>query len=188
MNAAVLRISERTGTGTIMKTIYLLRHAKSSWAESGLSDKQRPLNKRGKHDAPAMGARFAERGEILERVLSSPARRAHRTARLFCEACGYPPDDIVIEPELYFSGSGSIEDLILAQDDRVKGLMLVFHNPDITYFTNSIDDEVRIDNVPTCGLARFVSDIAQWRDWSRENTVFEYFDYPKNLSGDVIRK
>lgn len=170
-----------------MKTIYLLRHAKSSWDDSSLSDKQRPLGKRGLHDAPEMGARFGARGEPLEQVISSPALRAHTTAKLFCEASGFPPEDIVVEPSLYFSGSGSIEDLILAQDDRLRSIMLVFHNPDITYFTNSIDYEVRIDNVPTCGLVKLGSDIAQWRDWSRDNTVFEYFDYPKNLSGEVMR-
>lgn len=172
----------------IMKTIYLLRHAKSSWAENGLSDKQRPLNQRGKQNAPEMGKRFAERGEQLERVVSSPALRAHATTQLFCEACGFPPQDIVIEPGLYFSGSGSIEDVILAQDDQIRSLMLVFHNPDITYFANSIDYDFNIDNVPTCGLVRFGSDIAQWRDWSRDNTVFEYFDFPKNLSGEVVVK
>ncbi len=171
-----------------MKTIYLLRHAKSSWDNSGLSDKQRPLAKRGLQNAPEMGARFGERGEPLEQVLSSPALRAHTTAQLFCEACGFASPNILVEPELYFSGSGSIEDLILAQDDGLRSVMLVFHNPDITYFTNSIDYDVRIDNVPTCGLVKLVSDIAQWRDWSRDNTVFEYFDYPKNLSGEVVRK
>lgn len=170
-----------------MKTIYLLRHAKSSWDDSGLSDKQRPLGKRGLNDAPEMGARFGARDEQLEQVISSPAVRAHTTAQLFCEACGYAPQNILIEPDLYFSGSGSIEDLILAQDDRMRSIMLVFHNPDITYFANSIDYDFRIDNVPTCGLVKLGSDIAQWRDWSRDNTMFEYFDYPKNLSGEVIR-
>lgn len=171
-----------------MKNIYLLRHAKSSWADSALTDMQRPLNERGLRDAPRMGARFAERGESVECVLSSPAVRAHTTAQLFCEAAGFPPGDIVVESDLYFSGSASIGDLILSQDDAVRSLMLVFHNPDITYFANSIDYDVRIDNVPTCGLIRLVSDIAQWRDWSTDNTEFDYFDFPKNDSGDVIRR
>lgn len=171
-----------------MKTVYLLRHAKSSWADGSLSDKQRPLNERGQRDAPAMGSRFAARDETVDRVLSSPAERAQSTARLFCEACGHPPDEIAIEPDLYFAGSGSIGDLIVAQDDSLRSLMLVFHNPDITYFANSIDYDVRIDNVPTCGLVKLVSDIVQWRDWSQENSRFEYFDFPKNDSGDVVRR
>ena len=171
-----------------MKSLYLLRHAKSSWAEHGLSDKQRPLAKRGLHDAPMMGERFHSRGETLDRVISSPAVRAHTTAELFCETCGFPAQDIETEPDLYFLGSGSIEDVILRQNDQLRALMLVFHNPDITFFVNSFDEEVRIDNVPTSGLVKLTCDIAQWRDWSRANSAFEYFDYPKNLSGDVIRK
>jgi phosphohistidine phosphatase len=171
-----------------MKSLYLLRHAKSSWAENGLSDKQRPLGERGLHDAPMMGERFNSREETLDRVISSPALRAHTTAQLFCEACGFPPQDIELESDLYFLGSGSIEDVILNQDDQLRALMLVFHNPDITYFANSFDDEVRIDNVPTSGLIKLTCDIAQWRDWSRANTAFEYFDYPKNLSGAVVHK
>lgn len=170
-----------------MKSIYLLRHAKSSWSNNLLSDKERPLNARGLHDAPAMGRRFHERGETLDRVLASPAERAQATARLFCEACGYSPAEVVVEPDLYFSGSESIEDLILAQDDQLRSLMLVFHNPDITQFVNSIDYDVRIDNVPTCGLIRMVSDIAQWRDWTPDNSEFDYFDFPKNETGEVIR-
>ena len=169
-----------------MKTVYLLRHAKSSWSEPGLSDRQRPLNNRGLRDAPAMGARFANRDESLDRVLSSPALRALTTAQLFCDSCDYPRDAIEICPELYFSGSSAINDLILQQDDGLQSLMLVFHNPDITHFANSIDYEFHIDNVPTCGLIRLVSDILQWRDWSPGNSRFEYYDFPKNQSADPI--
>lgn len=170
-----------------MKTVYLLRHAKSSWANNLLTDRERPLNERGLRDAPLMGARFAGRGETLELILSSPAERAQTTARLFGEACGYPADEIVVEPDLYFSGSESIEDLILSRDDQLRSIMLVFHNPDITGFVNSIDYDVRIDNVPTCGLIKMVSDIAQWRDWTTDNSDVEYFDFPKNESGDPVR-
>lgn len=171
-----------------MKSLYLLRHAKSSWAEHGLSDRERPLAKRGLHDAPMMGERFHSRGEHLDRVISSPAVRAHTTAQLFCEAGGFPVQDIETDSNLYFLGSGSIEDVILVQDDQSQALMLVFHNPDITYFANSFDVGFRIDNVPTSGLLRLNCDIEQWNEWSREKTAFDYFDYPKNLSGDVIRE
>jgi phosphohistidine phosphatase len=104
---------------------------------------------------------------------------------LFAEACGFDSDEIEINPDLYFLGSGSIEDVILAQDDRLTSLMLVFHNPDITHFANSIDYEFHVDNIPTCGLIKLNCDIAQWRDWSRSNTGFDYFDFPKNDAGVV---
>ena len=168
-----------------MKNLYLLRHAKSSWDNPGLSDKDRPLNKRGLRDAPEMGQRFAARGETLDLVFSSPAKRARTTAELFCDACDYPPDGIVIEDGLYFLGRGAIEEVIENQSDRVNSLMLVFHNPDITHFCNSISDYFRIDNIPTCGLVKWDCDIDRWIDWSRETTQFGYFDYPKNLSGEV---
>ena len=171
-----------------MKSLYLLRHAKSSWAQAGLSDQQRPLAERGLHDAPMMGERFNSRGETIDRVMSSPALRAHTTARLFAEAAGFPPEDIVIEPDLYFLGSGSIQDVILGLDDQLQSIMLVFHNPDITHFANAIDYEVSIDNVPTSGLIKLNCDLEQWRDWSIAGTTFDYFDYPKNLSGEVVRK
>jgi len=171
-----------------MKFLYLLRHAKSSWAEAGLNDRQRPLNKRGLHDAPMMGERFGERGESLQRIVASPAMRARNTAELFAEASEFPPAKIALEEDLYFLGNRSIENVILAQDDRLEALMLVFHNPDITYFINSIDYDFRIDNIPTCGLVMMNCDIAQWGDWSRDSTTFEYFDFPKNDSGEVRRK
>ncbi len=171
-----------------MKSVYLLRHAKSSWSDNSLSDKERPLNQRGRCDAPDMGRRFAERDEKLERVVSSPAVRAHTTAELFCETCGFAPGEIVLDDDLYFLGSGSIEDVILRQDDGFQSLMLVFHNPDITWFANSIDDDVCIDNIPTAGLVKLVSDTKHWQDWSRAKSEFEYFDYPKNISGAVILK
>ncbi len=162
-----------------MKTLFLLRHAKSSWSDPRLEDSERPLNKRGLKNAPTMGGRFKSRQETLDRVLTSPALRAQTTARIFVEACGLSPEIITEEPELYFSGTLSIENIIISQDDRIQSLMLVFHNPDITHFVNSIDAAHRIVNVPTCGLIKLVSDINRWQDWSVANTEFLYFDYPK---------
>lgn len=170
-----------------MKHLYLLRHAKSSWSEPGLDDQSRPLNQRGLHDAPMMGERLQQRGERLDRVLSSPALRARTTAELFCGAAGFAAGDIAIEPDLYFLGSGSIEAVIRAQAAGARALMLVFHNPDITHFANSIDYEFHVDNVPTCGLISLHCAIDRWSDWSRETSRVDYFDYPKNESGEVLR-
>ena len=133
-------------------------------------------------DAPLMGGRFRENDRNPDLILTSPAFRARRTAELFAEACGYSVEKIVEESELYFLGAQSIEDIIVSQDEQNQSLMLVFHNPDITNFVNSVDAAMRIDNVPTCGLVKLVCDIQHWRDWSRSNTRFEYFDYPKNIS------
>ena len=82
---------------------------------------------------------------------------------------------------MYFSDARSIQSIILNHDDQFRSLMLVFHNPDITGFANSIDSLPRISNIPTCGLVKLTSDIANWGSWSRSKTQFEYFDYPKNI-------
>jgi phosphohistidine phosphatase len=169
-----------------MKTLYLLRHAKSSWADPGMDDRHRSLNARGKQNAPLMGQRFYTREESVDLVLSSPAKRAHDTAKLFAGQCGYPHHEVEVAEALYFLGSGSIEELIKQQGPEVGALMLVFHNPDITSISNSLDYEFHIDNVPTCGLLRFECDIENWNHWSSDKTRFEYFDYPKNTSGQVI--
>lgn len=165
-----------------MKSLFLLRHAKSSWSDPGLEDRQRPLNNRGKRDAPIMGERLRARNEYPDLILASPALRARCTAELFADACGYSPEMIVEEADLYFSSTRSIASIIVDQDDQYRSLMLVFHNPDITQFVNSIDGAKRIVNVPTCGLIKLVSDIERWRDWSVSNARFEYSDTPKNIS------
>lgn len=170
-----------------MKSLYLLRHARSSWSEPGLGDQQRPLNKRGLSDAPLMAGRFRERGETLDHIATSPALRARTTAELFAQNCGSADAPIAIEADLYFLGGGAIEEIILRQDDRLQALLLVFHNPDITQFVNSIDYDFHVDNVPTCGLVKLSCDIVQWRDWSRGNSAFDYFDFPKNDAGEVLR-
>ncbi len=165
-----------------MKTVFLLRHAKSSWADPRQDDCLRPLNRRGLHDAPEMGRRFKIRGEQLDKVLVSTALRTKMTAELFVDAAGYAQEIIDQEPELYFSRMRNVEDIIMVQRDSFESLMLVFHNPDITHMANSIDSAHRITNVPTCGLIKLQSDIDQWIDWSPMKSSFCYFDYPKKTS------
>lgn len=166
-----------------MKTVYLLRHAKSSWSNPALDDLQRPLNKRGTRNARVMGERFLASEQGLDLLISSPALRARSTAELFAGACGFPTGKIIEQANLYFSGIAAIEDIIVSQNDRYQSLMLVFHNPDINAFVNSISTVPYISNVPTSGLVKLVSHIHRWRDWSSPDAQFEYFDYPKKVSG-----
>jgi phosphohistidine phosphatase len=143
-----------------MKSLYPLRHAKSSWGEPHLGDQQQLLNKRNSRDASMMGERFNERGKQLGHIVSSLALRARSRAQLFAEACIFSSGGIEINPDLYFLGSGSIEEVILEQGNRLGQLMLVFHNPDITQIANSIDYEFHVDNIPICGLVKLSCDIA----------------------------
>ena len=165
-----------------MKKLFLLRHAKSSWSTPGLDDQLRPLNKRGLHDAPEMGRRFKTREIPLDLVLCSPAERARKTAELFVEAAGLSLAIIQEETDLYFSAQRTIEGIVQSQDDQFDSIMLVFHNPDITEFSNSIDMANRVSNIPTAGFVKLNCNIDNWCDWSVDNAEFVYFDYPKNLS------
>ena len=145
-----------------MKTLYLVRHAKSSWKDSSLPDEQRPLNKRGKRNAPAMGEYLAGRCARVERLVASPARRALMTARFSAAALDYDLDAIVQQPQLYFSGISGMLDVVHATNDEVRSLMLVGHNPDMTSFVNNLCG-YQTDNMPTCAVATIEFD-GEWSD------------------------
>ena len=163
-----------------MKTLYLLRHAKSSWKFQQLEDIERPLNRRGMNDAPKMGARFLARQESVELFITSPAKRAQITAQLFAEASGNQKNLIRTDPALYFEGQNGIEQVIRAIKDSCNAVMLVFHNPDITAFANTVAND-RINNLPTCGLIKIQGNIDHWHQWSTDAAAMIYFDYPKRL-------
>ena len=97
-----------------MKTLYIIRHAKSDWAEAGLHDIERPLASRGLRDAPIMAGVLKKRGKIPEIMVTSPALRAFTTCRIFCEQLDYDTANIVIQPELYFGEITLIEKMLQA--------------------------------------------------------------------------
>ncbi|NKB35052.1 MAG: histidine phosphatase family protein [Pseudomonadales bacterium] len=164
-----------------MKTLFLLRHAKSSWDDPELRDFERPLAKRGMNDAPVMAGRFVERDSKLGCIISSPANRAKSTAKLFAENIGYPVDDIVSNPELYFAGTGMFLKAASLVDENCDSAMLVGHNPAITEFANMMANS-DIDNVPTCGLVELSLPIGNWSDVDSGIATLIEFDYPKKKS------
>jgi len=161
-----------------MKTVVIVRHAKSSWDDLSLSDHQRPLNKRGLKDAPMMGARLAEWGPPIDRVISSSATRALTTAELITHEMGLPWDEIQIEDALYHATEEELLDLINEQDDYLDGLMLFGHNPGMAYLVMNLSD-IEFDNFPTCGVAVLQFDVDSWSAIGEEIAVTAEFDYPK---------
>src|ERR1700687_471476 len=115
-----------------MKTLFLIRHAKSSWGDTALPDKDRPLDDRGRQDAPKMGKRLAKRDVKPDLVVSSPALRALTTAQLIAEAAGYKRKDIVVDDRLYASNSDDLLAVIRELDKKLDCVMLVGHNPEFT--------------------------------------------------------
>ena len=107
------------------KTLYLVRHAKSSWKDPTLSDRDRPLNKRGRRTAPDMGNRMSEQGHRPDLIISSPANRALSTARIIADAVKYNDADILVDEGLYFSGQRQMINVLTGLDDKHQSAMLV---------------------------------------------------------------
>ena len=161
-----------------MKTLVLVRHAKSSWKDPELADRDRPLNPRGRRDAPEMGRRLAARGETPDRIVTSPALRAATTATVIAEAVGYPEREIVEDERLYGAGSEEILEVIRGVEDRLDRVFLIGHNPGLTDLVNELSDEP-IRNVPTCGVVKFRIAGESWSDVRRDTAMRVDFDYPK---------
>ncbi|HEY6062293.1 MAG TPA: histidine phosphatase family protein, partial [Chitinophagaceae bacterium] len=132
-----------------MKTVLLVRHAKSDWGDASLSDFDRPLNGRGKSDAPVMAHRLLDKNIFIDAFISSPANRAKKTARIFAKEYKRDKDDIIIRDELYAAPENVFYDVILTADNKFKSIAIFSHNPGLTDFANLLTD-TRIDNIPTC--------------------------------------
>jgi phosphohistidine phosphatase len=162
-----------------MKTLLLIRHAKSSWDAPGLSDIDRPLNERGKKDAPEMAKRLKDKNIEIDLFVSSPAKRARKTARYFAEEYGLKKGDIKLEDELYSATQPAFQKTISGLNDKHDTVAVFSHNPGITEYANSLSD-VRIDDMPTCSVLAIAADTDSWSDFEKAQKNFLFFDYPKN--------
>ncbi len=161
-----------------MKQIILIRHAKSSWKDYTIDDFDRPLNKRGKRDAPFMAEKLRDRGLVIDLIISSPANRAITTAKTFAEILGYSADNIRQDKSIYEAATQTIISIINELEDEVNTVILFGHNPAFTYAANYLSG-IRIDNVPTCGIVCMESSAENWKSVRDENTKFVFFDFPK---------
>lgn len=143
-----------------MKTILILRHAKSSWKDDNLPDHDRPLNKRGQRDAPRMGRLITEFDLTPTRILSSTAVRARTTAEAVAEACGYQ-GSIEYHPSLYCDGAGYYVEALRSFPVDVERALIVGHNPDVEILVRVLTGEGV--TMPTAGLAHVEADIEDWR-------------------------
>ena len=165
---------------TDARRLYLVRHAKSSWHDSTLDDAERPLNKRGRRDAPMMGKRLANAGYVPDLIVTSPANRAFTTARTIAREVGYPRAHIVRDDDLYLCNVDTLLRIVRATDRGVASLMLFGHNPGFTDFANELSDQ-RVDNVPTCGMFCVDFVVGDWSEAAPGIGHFVAFDYPKRI-------
>ncbi len=157
----------------------MIRHAKSSWANPLQSDFERPLNDRGKEEAPAMGKKLKKLGIIPDLVISSSAKRTKQTAKRIAEEVGYDTDNIKWEEKLYHCIPSVFEELIYELSDKVKTVFIVAHNPGITSFVNQLSPDFSIDNMPTCGVVGAHVETEEWNNFSIAKRKVFLFEHPE---------
>ncbi|MDN5200810.1 histidine phosphatase family protein [Fulvivirgaceae bacterium BMA10] len=161
-----------------MKTLYLVRHAKSSWDFPGLADFDRPLNGRGKRNAPEMGARLRSRSVKPDLLISSPAKRAYGTAKRIAEEIAYSKDKIQTNKLIYHGSEANLLEVIRSQNNNINSVMLFGHNPGFTDLANVLSDDW-FDNIPTCGIVAIQFEIENWKEVQPKKGKVIFYDYPK---------
>ncbi len=161
-----------------MKRIFLIRHAKSSWDESGVSDFERPLNKRGNRDAPFMAAILKKDKVKPDLIISSPAKRAITTAETFAEELDCPSKKILTEISIYESGIKELETIVQSIPEDNKTVLLFGHNPTLTFYANHLGDKF-ITNIPTCGIVGIELKVKSWHEVERGKGKTFLFEFPK---------
>lgn len=146
-----------------MLELFIIRHAKSGWDDPMLSDFDRPLNDRGKKDAPVMGGWLKENGIKPDLIVASPAKRAKKTARVIAESLGYAKDAIVLDESIYEASLESLAYLVCALPSDKSCVFLVGHNPGVTELANLYGD-IAVENISTCGIVGISFDAKAWRD------------------------
>ncbi len=164
-----------------MKTLTILRHAKSSWRNASLSDHDRPLNKRGERDVPIMATRILQAGIRPSLILTSPAVRAWTTAKVIAKKISYPIEFLQRDERLYHAGVRRIIDVLAEQDIGFNSIMIVGHNPGFTDFANYLVPGLT-RNIPTCGVVSVTVDSDDWNLKAKKNAELVTYDYPKKTN------
>ncbi|MDT8415057.1 MAG: histidine phosphatase family protein [Flavobacteriaceae bacterium] len=160
-----------------MKTLYLIRHAKSAW-DLPVADQDRPLAHKGVTDAYLMGAFLKEKQLKPDLLLSSPANRALHTAIIISKAIGYSHEKLQIKSELYDFYGDKLLQIIRQTPDTVNELMVFAHNNAVTNTVNILGNK-EIENVSTCGFVHLSFDVAHWS--AIQKGITQAFVKPKQL-------
>lgn len=161
-----------------MKKLFLIRHAKSSWGDPSVSDFYRKLNKRGKKDAPFMALKIAEAGASPDMILSSPAKRAKKTAQAMAQGVGFKKEFINYSDDIYSSSVHELFHVLKKVNNKINELFLVGHNYAITDLAQILTGEI-IENIPTSGVVAMQCRINDWSDIEQGSGELLFFDYPK---------
>jgi phosphohistidine phosphatase len=160
-----------------MKTLFLVRHAKSSWDDPTLADKDRPLNARGERDAPKMGKRLAKREVKLDLIVSSPANRAITTAQVLADKLDFKLKNIEVDDRLYPGAVSALLEVVRNLGNQLNRVMLVGHHPALSKLAHHLSSD--ITHMPTCAVAEFAFKAKSWRDVSKATLVAVALNLPK---------
>ncbi len=160
-----------------MKNLIPVRHSKSSWSKTDLSDFERPLNERGNRDKITMGARLEKRNESIEKVISSSAKRTTQTSIALVKAINYTISDIQFEDTIYHSSVTIMMQFINDVDNSIDTMMLVAHNPGISMLCDYLCGD--FFEFPTLGMVKITFDTQDWQEIFRDTGSLEWVDYPK---------
>jgi phosphohistidine phosphatase len=163
-----------------MKTVYLVRHGKSSWENMQYQDYERPLIDKGISRTRKIAGFLSDKKVVPDMILSSHAVRAFETAKLLATKLNYPIEKIKIDENLYFLGQQAMENILLGLDDGLKEVMLVGHNPDMTNFVNLFLDK-KIDYLPTTGVVCVRFDTNHWNEVFLAKREIPFVITPKAL-------
>jgi phosphohistidine phosphatase len=161
-----------------VKNLFLIRHAKSSWAEIGAKDFDRVLDERGHRDAPKMAKILRGMGIKPDLIVSSPAKRAMTTAQYFAKEFDIAFDKIDLQADIYEASESDILHVVRDIANSHQTVLLFGHNPTLTFFPNRYSEDF-IDNVPTCGIVQLAIDSENWSDFNQKNVSKKGFWYPK---------
>ena len=162
-----------------MKTVYFIRHAKSSWDDITLDDHDRPLNPRGKRDAPKMANRLVGLGVTAEGLVSSTAKRAKETSAAFRDALNISAANCLYDRSLYHAWPAGIDKRVQDVSDDWSTVLFFGHNPGYTDLANQLKHDAFIGNVPTCGIIMVEADIDHWTDFTLAKARRAGYFYPK---------
>jgi len=145
----------------------------------GLSDHERPLNKRGKKDAPMMAKILRKKKIFPDLIYSSTAVRAFELAKILADNLDYKIKHIISDRDLYLAYSDEMLKVVRNTDDKYNNVFLVSHNPGITDFANKLCG-ADIDNIPTTGIVQIEFHSKSWKDVSYGKGKLMFFDFPRN--------
>ncbi|CAL2085944.1 histidine phosphatase family protein [Tenacibaculum sp. 190524A02b] len=160
-----------------MKTIYIVRHAKSSWKYDSVKDIDRPLKERGITDAHLLSKYLSKKIDKPDVFVSSSANRALHTAVIFCENFGYPLSNLQIKRQLYSFSDGYLVKTVMALDDSFNSAIIFSHDHGINTFVNKFGSKP-IAHVPTCGVIGIEFSEKHWKNIKKGNT--KLIEFPKH--------